>query len=177
MGIIKNHPKGFPFCAVMYNNPAQLQMIEKQLINKLGKLIGKGIPYRVTNFTDYYVKEFGRDLKKQFFVFQEPVDLEEFYKIKIWSNLLETELEPSGTESRTVNIDPGYLKPSKLILFSTKNFSHRIYCGSGIFAEVTMSFAHGDYIRLPWTYDDYYDEKNRRFLLEMRSKIVNILRR
>ncbi|MCK4715406.1 MAG: DUF4416 family protein, partial [Candidatus Marinimicrobia bacterium] len=75
------------------------------------------------------------------------------------------------------NIDPGYLTPAKLVLFSAKNFSHRIYTGSGIFAEVTMLYAHGEFVRLPWTYSDYYWEENLNFLYTMRNKIVKIARK
>lgn len=43
---------------------------------------------------------------------------------------------------RKVNLDPGYLEPSKLVLASTKNFSHRIYLNQGIYGEVTLLFAN-----------------------------------
>jgi hypothetical protein len=176
MGIIKKPPAGFPFVAIMYNTTLQQRTIEKRLTEKLGTLLDKGKPYRVLDFTDYYEREFGSNLMKQFFVFREPAELEEFHQIKVWSNALEKSIDSTSGKTRKVNIDPGYLEPSKLILFSTKNFSHRIYCGAGVFAEVTMLFAHGDFVRLPWTYDDYYFEVNRRFLLEMRNRIVRISR-
>ncbi len=31
-------------------------------------------------------------------------------------------------KNRIVNIDPGYITPANVILASTKDFSHRIFC-------------------------------------------------
>jgi len=177
MGIIKTPPSAHPFVAIMFSRPEQLQQVLDRLTERLGAVMGSGLSYKVTDFTDYYVKEFGPDLQKQFFVFEKPVPLEGFGQIKIWTNRLETEINPTSAGHRSVNIDPGYLTPAKLVLFSAKNFSHRIYTGSGIFAEVTMLFAHGEFVRLPWTYNDYYWDINRKFLYTMRNKIVKIARK
>lgn len=176
MGVLKTAPRALPFVAIMFNRKTDLEHIQNILSDRLGDIMSVGPVYRVTDFTDYYVKEFGMHLEKQFFIFQNPVNLEGFHEIKVWTNDLElgNSLKPSG---RIVNIDPGYLEPSKLVLFSTKNFSHRTYCGAGIFAEVTMLYKQGDFVRLPWTYDDYFWEENRRFLLHARIQIVSLSRK
>ncbi|MGC9363044.1 MAG: DUF4416 family protein [Fidelibacterota bacterium] len=176
MGMLKAAPQALPFVAIMFNRKTDLDRLLKILSGRLGGVMSSGPVYRVTDFTDYYVKDFGNHLQKQFFVFQNPVSLEGFHEIKVWTNDLESD-RTSPQPSRIVNIDPGYLEPSKLVLFSTKNFSHRIYCGAGIYAEVTMPFAHGDFICLPWTYDDYYWVKNRRFLAAVRAAMVRLIRK
>ncbi|MBN2601551.1 MAG: DUF4416 family protein [Candidatus Marinimicrobia bacterium] len=175
MGIIKPAIHAHPFVAIMFNEEHELKNILGILKNRFGNILSAGPIYKVSDFSDYYEKEFGKQLQKQFFVFRKPACLDNFFQIKVWTN--ELELNPNAkTPRRILNIDPGYLEPSKLVLYSSKNFSHRIYCGSGIFAEVTMPFIHGDFIRLPWTYDDYYCEMNRNFLLVMRNEIVRISR-
>ncbi|HDP67285.1 MAG TPA: DUF4416 family protein [Candidatus Marinimicrobia bacterium] len=176
MGVLKTAPRALPFVAIMFNRKTDLDNLLKTLSCRLGGVMSAGPVYRVTDFTGYYIKEFGNRLQKQFFIFQNPVNLERFHEIKVWTNDLEfgSSPKPSG---RIVNIDPGYLEPSKLVLFSTKNFSHRTYCGAGIFAEVTMLYKHGDFVRLPWTYDDYFWEENRRFLLHARTQIVSLSRK
>jgi len=176
MGIIKPAPAAHPFVAIMFSTARDRQQVLEHLVGRLGPVMGQGVAYRVTDFTDYYVKEFGENLQKQFFVFEKPAPLEGFGQIKVWTNRVETEINPPASGQRSVNIDPGYLTPAKLVLFSAKNFSHRIYTGSGIFAEVTMLFAHGEFVRLPWTYNDYYWDINLKFLYTMRSKIVKIAR-
>ncbi|MBC8491480.1 MAG: DUF4416 family protein [Candidatus Marinimicrobia bacterium] len=176
MGIIKTPPSAHPFVAIMFATPEQLQQALGHLTERLGAVWGSGLSYKVTDFTDYYVKEFGDNLQKQFFVFEKPINLEVFNQIKVLTNQLETEIDSIIPCRRVVNIDPGYLTPAKLVLFSTKNFSHRIYTGNSIFAEVTMLYAHGEFVRLPWTYSDYYWEENLNFLYTMRNKIVKIAR-
>lgn len=176
MGMLKAAPQALPFVAIMFNRKTDLDRLLKILSARLGGVMSSGPVYRVTDFTDYYINEFGDRLQKQFFIFQNPVNLEGFHEIKVWTNDLEFGSPPIAS-GRILNIDPGYLEPSKLVLFSTKNFSHRIYCGAGIYAEVTMPFAHGDFICLPWTYDDYYWVKNRRFLAAVRAAMVRLIRK
>ena len=61
----------------------------------------------------------------------------------------------SSNNKRRVNIDPGYISLDKLVLFTTKNYSHRIYLNEGIYAEVTLKFERKSFVPLPWTYPDY----------------------
>jgi len=175
MGTIKPAIHAHPFIAIMFNGEHELKSLLEIMQNRFGSILSDGPIYRVSDFSDYYEEEFGNQLQKQFFVFQRPICLENFFQIKVWTN--ELELDPNTkTPRRILNIDPGYLEPSKLVLYSSKNFSHRIYYGSGIFEEVTMSFIHGNFTRLPWTYNDYFCEMNRNYLLAMRNEIVRISR-
>ena len=57
--------------------------------------------------------------------------------------------------SRIINIDPGYLDLSKLILASTKDYKHRIYLTKGIYAEVTLFYQDKTFCPWEWTYPDY----------------------
>jgi hypothetical protein len=109
----------------------------------------------VTDFTytDYYEKEMGAGLKRQFLSFKKTFDLNGICKIKVQTNNIERRFSKNG--ARKVNIDPGYLDLAKVVLFSTKDFSHRIYLGRGIFAEVTLMYKDRTYNELPWTYPDY----------------------
>lgn len=178
MGIIKPAHFAHPFIAIMYNDEKHLAIVLKLLNDRLGDYFDPGPKYLVTDFTDYYVKEFGEKLQKQFFIFKNPVSLENFHKIKIWTNEIELKGDLVGLNNhqRWTNLDPGYLEPSKLVLFSTKNYSHRIYINDGIYGEVTMLYEHGKFKILPWTYPDYYWEPNYQYLLRIRLDIVKIQR-
>ena len=81
------------------------------------------------------------------------------------------------TVKRPVNLDPGYLEHSKVILASTKNFYHRMYLCRGIFGEVTMHFRNGAYEFFPWTYPDYKSPEYQKFFLELRTIYREQLRR
>lgn len=177
MGIIKPPPDGHPFFAIMFTSETHSAVIMDILGQKFGEPFPAGPVYRVTDFTDYYTKEFGVELKKQFVVFKTAVSLENFHQIKVWTNQLELERQSSNYpgNQRWINLDPGYLEPSKLVLYSTKNYAHRVYLGNGIYAEVTMTYAKGDFHKLPWTYPDYYWETNRRYLAAIRAAIAKRL--
>jgi hypothetical protein len=43
----------------------------------------------------------------------------------------------------------------KLVLATTKDYSHRIYLGQGIYAEVTLKHRQGAFQPWDWTYPDY----------------------
>lgn len=103
--------------------------------------------------TDYYRKEMGQNLKRKFLGFKKPFDLKNISDVKIDTNLLEKRFSESG--KRKINIDPGYLNLSKVVLLSTKDYSHRIYLAKGIFAEVTLFYKDKTFNPWPWTYPDY----------------------
>ena len=77
---------------------------------------------------------------------------------------------------RPVNLDPGIIEPSKLILASTKNFSHRIYIGNSIYAELTLSFVKGTWQSYSYTFPDYKEERYHEFLSKVRNRLVEQLR-
>jgi hypothetical protein len=103
--------------------------------------------------TDYYAKEMGNGLKRQFLSFKKPYSLKGLCAVKQKTNSLEKKFANNGR--RTVNIDPGYIDLSKLVLFSTKDYSHRLYLDKGIFAEVTLVYKDKSFAPWPWTYPDY----------------------
>lgn len=105
------------------------------------------------NFTDYYEEEMGKDLKRTFISFQNLINLEDIVKIKHICWDIEQKFARNG--KRIINIDPGYVSLFQLVLTTTKPFSHRIYLGEKVFAEVTLVNRHSSFEILPWTYPDY----------------------
>lgn len=110
-------------------------------------------PIMPFNHTDYYEKELGRNLKRKFVSFKKLISPQILPKIKIATNKIEAKF--SQEKSRLINIDPGYLNLSKLVLATTKDYSHRLYLNNGIFAEVTLFFRDSTYKYWEWTYPDY----------------------
>lgn len=105
------------------------------------------------NYTAYYEKEMGAGLKRRFISFSKLVPIQDLYRIKLYTNRLESRFLDFGM--RRVNIDPGYLDLAKLVLASTKDYSHRIYLRKGIFAEITLSYRNNSFTSNDWTYPDY----------------------
>jgi len=102
--------------------------------------------------TDYYADELGHGLKRVFLSFKQLIVLKNSYQIKLFTNRIEKKLSNSGL--RTVNIDPGYISLSKLVLFTTKNRSHRIYLDKGIYADLELTFEDKTFRPLKWAYPD-----------------------
>ncbi|MBN1405192.1 MAG: DUF4416 family protein [Candidatus Omnitrophica bacterium] len=103
--------------------------------------------------TDYYEKEFGSNLKRQFLSFSKLIDPGKLPAIKIATNKIESKYFRNGM--RLVNMDPGYISASKLVLATTKDYSHRLYIQKGIFAEVTLYYRNNTFNPWEWTYTDY----------------------
>jgi hypothetical protein len=120
------------------------------------------------DFTEYYNEEMGENLYRYWFSFSPLIQLSEIYKIKILSNEIEKKYF-SENANRKVNLDPGYVDGSKLVLFSTKNYSHRVYIGEGIFAEVTLLYKHKQFHALDWTYPDYKTQTAIEFFSKVRE--------
>ena len=122
--------------------------------------------------TDYYEKEMGAPLHRYFISFEQLVPPDALPEIKLATNQMELEfLNEHG--GRAVNIDPGILTLQNFVLATTKNYTHRIYLGQGIYADLTLIFQKGKYQSLPWTYPDYRDEETHDFLLAVREIYKN----
>lgn len=109
-------------------------------------------PFDFTH-TLYYEKEFGKNLKRRFLSFRKLTSPEKLADIKIITNKIEKSLSYLG--NRQINIDPGILTLSKVILASTKDYKHRIYLFKGICAEVTLYYQNNSFQAWEWTYPDY----------------------
>jgi hypothetical protein len=123
-------------------------------------------------FSHYYDAELGTPLVRQLVAFGPLVDPQELARIKIATNRLEEEFRRAGAATRVgrlVNLDPGLLSLSRLILASTKDGSHRVPLASGIFAEITLQYRRPCFRPLPWTYPDYRSEEILRALLDIRA--------
>lgn len=126
------------------------------------------------NYTAYYAKEMGAGLFRRVLVFRSLVAQEQLPEIKLATNAIERAYASGGR--RRVNIDPGYLLLERFVLATGKNYSHRIYLGQGIYADLTLIFRRGAFQALPWTYPDYADLPLRRFLLAVRGRYAQDLR-
>ncbi len=112
--------------------------------------------------SSYYADEMGPGLFRKFLYFQKLFDPGELAAMKNFTNALEGRL--AGTTShgvfRRVNIDPGYITEAKVVLATTKDFPHRVYIGSGVYAEATLRYSGKDrsFVAFEHTYFDYRTE-------------------
>ncbi len=131
------------------------------------------------HFTDYYNDEMGMGIQRQFFGFEKLIMPDEIASIKVQTNNMENAIASSKKYpvARPANIDPGYINESRLILASTKDFSHRIYLRDGVYAEVTLNYRRTGYESFPWTFPDYQSQDYQNFFLQVRELYVKKLKR
>ncbi len=158
------------FVGILSSDNTLLEEVEYLLAKRLGKVDIKSeiFPF---DFTDYYKKEMGTNISRQFLCFKELINPEELSDIKIWTNELENEIKcyRKSDVARPINLDPGYLTHCNLVLASAKDYYHRIHLQNGIYAEVTLFYQHEVFKNLPWTYPDFQTEEYKNFFLKVRT--------
>ncbi len=154
------------FVAVFTANINLFEDVKKILEEKFGEIDFESEIFNFDN-TDYYEEEMGKNLKKKFYFFKNLISPEKIVDVKIEAMKIEEKFMEN--EKRKINIDPGYLDLSKLVLSSKKDYSHRIYLGKGVYAEVTLFFKKGNFYTFPYTYPDYRREDYIRTFLKVRE--------
>ena len=120
------------------------------------------------DFTSYYHKEMGHPLFRRILAFKPLVNQADLADIKQATNDVEQRFARDG--QRRINIDPGYLLPSRFVLATGKDYAHRIYIGKHIYADLTLMYTHKQFVPLDWTYPDYRSKDILRFLEQVRDK-------
>lgn len=130
------------------------------------------------NQTHYYTDEIGPTILRQFVSMEKLVNPGQLAAVKHQTNQMEQELAASLGLSvpRPVNLDPGLIEGSKLVLATTKNFSHRIYIGDRMYAEVTLLYDKGQWCPMPYTFPDYRQACYHAFFSKVRARLVEQLR-
>lgn len=152
MGILKRHDKVKLITGLLFTDIEKYSAVKKSLARLFGRIDFESEKFDFT-YTSYYNEEMGSGIKRAFLSFERLVNLKNICAVKVKTNRIEKQFSRLG--KRTVNIDPGYLNMAKLILFSTKDYSHRIYLDKGIFAESTLVYKDNSFNSWPWTYPDY----------------------
>ncbi len=126
------------------------------------------------SWTYYYEREMGKGLLRCFLSFKGLVDQDELPDIKHVSMDIEEKWSIEG--KRTINIDPGILTAERLVLATTKNYTHRIYLRNGIYADLSLIYQNKSFKELPWTYPDYRSDLCIDFLMKARKKYLSMLK-
>jgi hypothetical protein len=159
-------------CGILTGDASCLDEVRRDLAEAFGPVdhVSDVWPF---DQTSYYESQMGPGLLRQFASFERPVDPGILASAKVRTNALEAELAGRlrCNVTRPVNLDPGTVGLSQLVLASTKGSAHRIYLGQGIYAEVTLQFARGGWQALPWTYPDYRDGRYHGYLREVRETL------
>jgi hypothetical protein len=157
------------FIGVLTSNRDSLPEAEERLAALFGAVDSRSelFPF---DFTHYYDQTMGTPIYRSFISFVELVDPSALAGIKIQTNEMEAAFagKYSGVQ-RPINLDPGYIEQSKIVLASTKNFYHRILISQGIYAEVTLHFEKGEWRSFPWTFPDFKADRYHSFFMSLRE--------
>ena len=116
----------------------------------------------------------GQGLLRRFVAFETLVSQDLLADIKHKTIEMENKWAVSG--KRRINVDPGMLTAERLVLATTKNYTHRIYLGKGIFADLTLIYHRGGFKPLDWTYPDYKTQWSLDFWKEARKFYLRYLK-
>jgi hypothetical protein len=143
------------FVGILTSFPEVLAKVEARLGEVFGVIDTRSPIYPFEN-THYYDEEMGSPIKRCFLGFSDLILPDCVAGVKRRTNELEQEFagEDFGVK-RPVNLDPGYVELSKIVLASTKNFYHRLYLSDGIYGEVTLHYESGAWRSFPWTFPDF----------------------
>ena len=172
MSILHSPPPAKLVCSIFSQQEGLINRVADALCGAYGTADFKS-PVTPFDRTTYYEPEFGSGLKRIFMSFTELVFQDALAEIKHATNKLEQEFSTEG--KRRANIDPGILTAERLVLATGKNFSHRIYLGRGVFADLTFIYRKDSFVPLPWTFPDYASKEVIAFWNNVRKSYLKEL--
>ncbi|UCE41873.1 MAG: DUF4416 family protein [Candidatus Aminicenantes bacterium] len=163
-------------CGIISSDERTFLRAEERLAQLYGDVDSKSSLF-FFDFTDYYEKQMGKNLKRKFLSFKILIEAERISAIKHETNRLEEEIrEEFKASRRIVNLDPGFLTPASLIMATAKDFSHRIPLQNGIYAHLEFLFGKDEVRTLDWTYPDFKHKDYQEYFLDVRRLYLSQLK-
>ena len=171
MGQVFDFEKEKLIVGVIYNDAEIYERAVAMLTEAFGEIDGESERFSFSReFSDYYDEELGGEGQRVIFSFKETVDPSRQAEIKMATNEMERVLSEEG--NRKINLDPGFINHGRLMLATTKKAGFRIPLENGIYTELTLFWAKGEWHKLPWSYRDYQSERVQKFLTETRKRYL-----
>lgn len=156
---------------IIYNDMAVYEEAVRVLTEEFGEIDDRSEVFSFSReFSTYYDEEIGGEGMRVIFSFRDLVSPDRQADIKIFTNELEARLSVNG--KRQINLDPGFISHGRLMLATTKAAGFRIPLHSGIYTELTLFWAKGEWHKLPWSYRDYQSVRVQNFLTRVRGKYL-----
>ena len=167
-------------CGILFSEGLDLERVHEKVESLWGSLQEQSQKHSFSAGSSYYSSQMGAVHHRYFVSFAglvDPVVLAERKRqaidLEVWAS------KTFPLCARPLNLDPGLLMRGRMVLATTKDFSHRVYLSQGIYAEVTLQFKKKTIVPLPWTYPDirlgHYDDflwrAKEHFLLETRASV------
>ena len=153
---------------VIYHDEKILNEALEILTNKFGPCDAISEEFSFSKeFSNYYDDEIGGEGLRRIYSFEQLVDASHQAEIKEFTNSIEAGFSIDG--NRKINLDPGFINHGRLMLATTKPAGFRIPLSNGIYTELTLFYARGEWHKLPWSYRDYQSKLVQDFITEVRK--------
>lgn len=169
MGEIKIPTLAKLFVGMISNEEPIFDKAKERLVDLYGPVDLESIIYPWEH-TTYYEKEMGKNLKRRFLFFQDLIQQDRLAEVKAATVEIESSFARKDGKRR-INLDPGYITAAKVVLASTKDFSHRLYLGQGIYGEVTLQYKEKTFHPLPHTFPDYQTKEYIELFNSVRERL------
>ena len=171
MGAIYEFEKEKLIVGVIYSDKEIFERAMKMLTDAFGEVDDVCEEFSFSEeFSNYYDDELGGEGLRRIYSFKEHVDASRQAEIKEMTNEFERILSVEG--NRKINLDPGFINHGRLMLATTKKAGFRIPLKNGIYTELTLFYARGEWHKFPWTYRDYQSKRVQSFLTKVRNKYL-----
>ena len=172
MGKLVEFEKEKMIMGVIYHDKAVYDEVIKIITDKFGPIDDMTEEFSFSEeFSSYYDDELGGEGMRVILSFRDTVDASRQAEIKTFTNEVEATYSVDG--KRKINLDPGFMNHGRLMLATTKPTGFRIPLKDGIYTELTLFYARGDWQIFPWTYRDYRSERVQKFLTRVRKNYLS----
>jgi hypothetical protein len=159
--------------AILWSSTDQLELARAPLIQAFGPIDYEG-PDHLFDTTNFYNAEMGTPIHRRILSHQYLVPPESLVEAKERTNDIEDLLRHNGP--RRVNLDVGYLDLHKVVLASMKPAGQKLHLARGVYADLTLRFARGNYQPLEWTFLDLRDGRYQSDFNNIRAILRDTLR-
>ncbi len=151
--------------ALMYSDPEVLEKVKHILIEEFQDIKAESKPYLFDQFTNYYEKEMGKNLQKEFLIFKKQVKKQDLIRIK--HKTTEIEKKFAVNNNRVINLDPGYINQEELVLASfKKGTNYKENLGEEVYAHKVIRFKDREPTIFWHTFPDYREKENQEFFIQ-----------
>jgi hypothetical protein len=158
---------------LLYGQPELAGEAAAQLAEPWGGVDLWGEP-QVFNHTPYYEKEMGSGLQRRFCSFAGLIAADQLVALKQSAWEIEEQYMLGG--HRQVNLDPGILDATKVVLASFKPGPQKLYLGSGVWADMVLFYTSRAFRPLLWTFPDLRDGPHLELFIRARRRYKELLR-
>jgi hypothetical protein len=153
--------------AILYTDENLLEKSFSLLADSFGPIDFRSPVFPFT-VSEYYHAEMGSPVHRIFIAFERLVEPGDLACLKIESNRIEDQLMIAG--NRRVNVDTGYMDFDKVVLASAKYNGDKVYLAKGIWADLTLRYAKGEFHPYPWSFPDFKEGLYNKIFMEIRRR-------